>query len=693
MRKLLFILAAMLLSSIGLHAGTQITYTASSRLSGYYSSLNEGATTFGPAITKHEFSNGTGTIICNGEITQIGDYAFANCSDLTSIIIPNSVTKIGERAFWGCGLTSVTIPASVKEIGFVAFKNCTQLKDLQFAERTDAIDIGTYVFENVALTAIDIPDWMTEIPEGLFYLNSKLETIYLSAFVRKINQKSFGGCTNLKCIVSLAETPPELAEWAFEGHDKDDKVIVCVPTSEATVAYGSSKWGEYFTKIYSYITYRQTSSNTVEVIDAFPIDGKVEIPAMFASAGTFYKVTGIADGAFYKEDSLVSISLPSGIQYIGNNAFNGCEKLKDINIEYIEDLQTIGDSAFYNCAALGSIVIPEGVQSLGKAAFMRCTKLTHISLPTGLKNIPDECFRLCPLGTEIIVPEGVETIGAYGFQSPYSSTETFITLPSTLKGIKNYAFANRTGLNKVICLADTPPNLGISIFYNQKTAIVYVPDRDAMKIYRDSSSWKNYKFTFADLMAEENKAYLYEVAGNNIEAQDTARHYCLLIDNAQSTAEVQNYTTIALERIDKLTLTDYKNALADSLDRYAQGNAEAQQIAGQYTPRIRDAYSRPAAEQLFTEAYMKIAYIYELIKLKQNYKDQLIKLAGNDRDLQKVATNYGALIDHAETKEQARELYERATMRMNINKQINYDWKGGSVKVNNHTCSTTKGYK
>lgn len=221
-----------------------------------------------------------------------------------------------------------------------------------------------------------------------------------------------------------------------------------------------------------------------------------------------------------------------------------------------------------------------------------------------------------------------------------------------------------------------------------------MPDRDAMQTYQNSS-WKNYNFTFADLMAEENMKYLYEVAGNNAKAKEIAQSYCDSIRKATSTEQVRLHTAAALEKIDALTLTDYKQALVDSLNRYAKvygENIEAMQIANQYGPRIINAIFRPDAEQLFAEAYMKITDIYELIELKKNYKRQLVELAAGDNDLLKVATDYGALIDRAETKEDARALYERATMRMNINKQIKYDWNGGSVKVNNHTCTTTKGY-
>ena len=85
----------------------QIVYTASKKLpevrSGFESGLHINA--FDVTISSHTFSNGTGYITFNGDVTSIGDYAFAYCSGLTSITIPNSVTSIGDYAFGGCVIT------------------------------------------------------------------------------------------------------------------------------------------------------------------------------------------------------------------------------------------------------------------------------------------------------------------------------------------------------------------------------------------------------------------------------------------------------------------------------------------------------------------------------------------------------------------------------------------------------------
>ena len=129
--KQLFLLCLFSIISIGAWAdeecpSNQIWYEASAKLSTttytYSSGLHTNA--FNVSISSHEFTDGKGIITFSGDVTSIGDDAFHNCSGLTELTIPNSVTSIG-CAFWGCsGLTSVSIPNSVTSIGSYTFYSC-----------------------------------------------------------------------------------------------------------------------------------------------------------------------------------------------------------------------------------------------------------------------------------------------------------------------------------------------------------------------------------------------------------------------------------------------------------------------------------------------------------------------------------------------------------------------------------------
>ena len=119
-----------------------------------------------------------GAYIIPNSVTSIGEYAFSDCSGLTSVTIGNSVTSIGKYAFWGCtGLTSVTIPNSVTSIGESAFDDCTGLTSVTIGNSVTSI--GNWAFYRCSgLTSIDIPNSVTSIGECAFFRCSGLTDIY-----------------------------------------------------------------------------------------------------------------------------------------------------------------------------------------------------------------------------------------------------------------------------------------------------------------------------------------------------------------------------------------------------------------------------------------------------------------------------------------------------------------------------------
>jgi len=158
--------------------------------------------------------NATNLISCPGakisvtipnSVTSIGNYAFYGCSNLTSVTIPNSVTSIGNYAFYGCSsLTSVTIPNSVTSIGLEAFAYCS------------------------SLASVTIPNSVTSIGNYAFYGCSNLTSVTIPNSVTSIGYDAFYGCDNLKSIYMQCEVPIECNPGFGEKVLKEN--ILYVPT-------------------------------------------------------------------------------------------------------------------------------------------------------------------------------------------------------------------------------------------------------------------------------------------------------------------------------------------------------------------------------------------------------------------------------------------------------------------------------
>lgn len=199
-----------------------IIYTASAKLAETTSGGSDGLHTnaFNTNIISHTFENGVGTIIFNGDVTSIGDSAFAGCSGLTSITIPNSVTSIGDAAFNGCsGLTSISIPNSVTSIGRSAFPFCS------------------------SLTSITIPNGVTSIGYFSFYSCSSLTSVTIPSSVTNIGNYAFNGCSSLTNVYCKSTIPPTSGVDVFKNNAEGRKIYV--PDASVDAYKAAENWSTY----------------------------------------------------------------------------------------------------------------------------------------------------------------------------------------------------------------------------------------------------------------------------------------------------------------------------------------------------------------------------------------------------------------------------------------------------------------
>ena len=252
-------------------------------------------------------------------VTFIDCGAFAYCTSLTSVTIPNSVTDIGGDAFFGCtSLTDITIPHSVTSIGSASFGRCESLTKINVAsENPNYVSVSGVLYNKDKTLIICYPagkkdktyniiDGVTSIDEGTFGGCESLTNITIPDSVTSIGHSAFNGCTNLTYMI-IPDSVTSIGYWVFMG---------CTNLKRIT------------------------------------------IPGSLSSIGRM---------DFYYCTSLTSITIPNGVTSIGESAFGGCTSLTSITIP--NSVTEIGWNAFDGCTSLTSITIPGSVASIGEEAF------------------------------------------------------------------------------------------------------------------------------------------------------------------------------------------------------------------------------------------------------------------------------------------------------------------------------------
>ena len=412
-------------------------------------------------LSAFENCSNLASVAIGESVSYIGDYAFSCCSNLTSINIPESVTSVGERAFQYCiSMTSCVVPDNVKSFGIRVFLGCTNLKSCVIGNGVTSIGEG--VFSNCyALTDITIGSNVQSIGYLAFQGCRSLPSIVIPEGVTSMGGAAFYGSSAL-ASVSLPNSLTAISSQAFQGCSKLKTVTVGSNlTSIGDRAFeGCNNIKDLNVRITDYSAFCYTSNSIFTQIHN--------------------QITLLDE----EGNEITEYAVPEDVTRIGNYAFSGCYGLTSVIIP--GSLTVIGDYAFQKCTGLTSIVIPEGVTKIGRRAFEDCTNLAYVTIPSSVTTFGATPFQGCSNITSIDID--AENIGNNWFSSK-KNLESVI-LGEHVKKLANAAFKNCTGIKEIYCYAEEPPTVYDGTFSGVDVAFVMlvVPD-ESYEAYKAHEVW------------------------------------------------------------------------------------------------------------------------------------------------------------------------------------------------------------
>lgn len=435
-------------------------------------------------LIRYSGSNG-GDVVIPDEVTSIGDEAFKNRTNITSITIPDGVTSIGTYAFANCfNLASINIPDSVTDIGTYAFRECSKLTTINIPDSVTSINDAMFMYcsslEHInipnsitnigqcafwqcsSLTSISIPDSVTNIGTQAFESCSNLSSVIIPNSITNIGFNTFKDCTSLTSI-TIPDCVTNIGGSAF--YNCTNLTSITIPDSVTTI---SDNAFENCTNLTIYCNEGSTAhqyaiDNNIAFNCSSPAPDVPEIPDTSMPAPGLYE-TGSNYTVLLKDwDTLVSEGavsvindghLKTGFKITtdeydnetwsnsSSGAFPG-----DLLIPNDGSITSIGYGSFYKCRSLTGIVIPNGITTIYEYTFEDCINLTSVTIPDSVTTISTYAFYNCKSLTSITIPDGVTWIDLASFENCINLTS--ITIPDGATGIYDRAFYGCTNLTSI----------------------------------------------------------------------------------------------------------------------------------------------------------------------------------------------------------------------------------------------------
>ena len=448
----------------------------------------------------------------NGKpVTKIEEDAFLNATDITDVLIPDSVTEVGFNAFGGCeNIVKMVLPfagayadgSREKYFGYIfgGSSASSNSRLVPISLKSIVLTEGVSNIENeafrgcFALESITIPDGVTSIGDYAFYNCGSLKTITIPDGVTRIGDRAFGSCSKLTNIT----IPDGVTSIGYEAFSNCDSLTsITIPDSVTRV--GKEAFAYCYNLTYSKYEngfYLGNAANKYVVL-VRPKTWEIKTITINDEC----KV--IADYAFYNSPqylrSLESVVIGDGVVHIGECAFSKCTSLKSVTIG--KGVKSIGDRAFERYGSLTKIyyngdvndwVQIEGLRGLlghestsdkelyikgdllteaviDKAtkindnAFSKVVSLKSVTIGGNVTSIGDYAFRSCDSLTNITILDGVNSIGNCAFE--FNKSLTSVTIKGCVTSMGKSAFGYCNSLTSVT-IGDSVTSISDSAFYN-----------------------------------------------------------------------------------------------------------------------------------------------------------------------------------------------------------------------------------
>ena len=407
--------------------------------------------------------------------------AYPEGKDTASYIVADSVTKIGDAAFYGANkLTSIQLPSGLETVGAYGFYACTGIRTYALPQTLTYIE--EYAFsQNTSLTNLAIPDAVYQIGRYAFADDYALRSVTFTenSALPRISYGAFAytGLTSFRVPASVST----IAQDAFLGNSYLTSVTFAANSSLESISAYMFKGSENLRTI----TFEEGSALTS--IQAHGLEGMSSLTSVdFGDA----KITNIDNYAFRYDENLVDILLPSTVEYIGRYAFYGCTALARLDLP--ETIEYIGRYAFYGAEGLDVYFagdeLPLHLQEnwdagirgyyVGVSDVVTSGDWSYAVLNSSNISIVQYSGTQTQIDlTSLDFGGDIVSIGGYAF---YNTPVTDIVLPDTLTSIQAYVFA-RSGLRAVSIPANVEYIARYAFFHTPLESVIFAQD-SALKV-------------------------------------------------------------------------------------------------------------------------------------------------------------------------------------------------------------------